>query len=338
MPEFRTSFEGYFSEEGKFHVSKMKDLYIGKDVNTKKGRMELIRALFRVFGELRTCEVENLLEKARVRHKSRVTLSGDLKSLTEEGSIEKVHKGFYRNKHPALFVPHEKDELFEFVKSCSYIVKEKTPKYPIGITYILSDKPRPKGLHYKFSDIGGKVLARCVQNILFSSYLRVAGQTHIPIVPCQLEGKAEIPEDWLEGIWREKAFKGKFLAAFLIDFQELRKWLKTEEGRNWLRDALQGTPKEFQRLASGIVKALEIIDKSGTSLEANEVAAKLEQLGVSGGEVGQIMTWILPYIDSEEIEGRVKYRISKEALNVVRGLLEIERGRDPAHMYELMKY
>ena len=336
MPKFQASFEGYLSEDGKFHASKMKELQIGKDVNTKKGRMELTRALFSGFGELHTCDLENLLEKARMHHKSRVTLSGDIKSLIEEGSIEKVRKGLYRNKYPSLFLPHEKDELLEFVESCNNIVKEKTPKYPIGTTYLLSDKSRPKGLHQKFSDIGEKVLARCVQNVLFSSYLQIGGQKHIPIAPIQLSGNADIPIPQLDTIWRNKAYKGKLLVAFLFDFEELQQCLSTPEGITLLRASLKDTPEELRLTSKAIVNALELIYKEGP-IEATIFSSELQKLSGGAATANAVMGYVLPYIDRAEVDGRIYYQINKESLNVVLGLVRIENGENPTRIFELMK-
>jgi hypothetical protein len=320
MSELRTSFDG-----------RALNLWIGKDLKTREGRRELIDMLLRVYGELRTFELTNLLEQATVHKRTRTTLSGDLKWLISQDKAEKVHKGLYRSKHPPLFPQniHERDELCKFAESCNYCVRQEMPRHPIGTTYILSKELRPKGWQHRFSDIGERVLARCVQNVLFSSYLRTAGQKHLPIAPCQLDGRAEIPDDWLERIWREKAFTGKILVAFAIDFQELHKWLKTTEGKNWLGTALKETPKEFRHISEGIVKALEFIDKN-SPVDANKVIHELENLGLSD-------VWILPYIESEEVEGRMQYRINAEGHNIMRGLTRIESGGDPAKTYRLMQ-
>ena len=320
MSELRASFQGRTS-----------NIWIGKDLKTKEGRRELINMLLTVYDELRTSELMNLLEQARVHNRTRTTLSGDLKWLINEDKAEKVHKGLYRSKHPPLFPQniHERDELCEFVRSCNCCVRQEMPRHPIGTTYILSKEPRPKGWQHRFLDIGEKVLARCVQNVFFSSYLATAGQKHLPIAPSQLDGRADIPKDWLEKIWREKAFRGKLLVAFEINFQELHKWLKTKEGRDWLGTTLKEMPKEFQDISKGILKALEFIDEN-SPVDVIKVVHELENLGLSD-------VWILPYVESEEVEGRVQYRINREGRNIMRGLTRIESGGNPAKIYRFMQ-
>jgi hypothetical protein len=105
--------------------------------------------------------------------------------------------------------------------------------------------------------------------------------------------------------------------------------LKTTEGKDWLGATLKETPKEFHHISKGIVKALEFIDKN-SPVDANKVIHELENLGLSD-------VWILPYIESEEVEGRVQYRINTEGHNIMRGLIRIESGGDPAKIYRLMQ-
>ena len=198
-----------------------------------------------------------------------------------------------------------------------------------------SDTPRPKGLQLKFVDIGHEVLLRCVQNILFSSYLQIAGQGHIPIAPRQLSGDTEIPKQQLEMIWEDKAYKGKLLVAFIIDFQELHKYLETSDGRVWLETSLKKTPKDLRQTSKAIVKTLELIYKEGT-INMSKLNSELKRTGIDTDVANKIMPYISPYIETDEID-HTYYRINKQSLNIVRGLVEIESGEDPHKVFELMK-
>lgn len=235
-----------------------------------------------------------------------------------------------------MFLPHEIEAFSEYARSCKHFVREEAPKHPIGTTYLLSNELPPKGFHHKFSDIGERVLSRCVQNVLFSSYLRVAGQKHVPIAPSLLEGGTEIPEGMFEEVWEKKAFKKQLLVAFLIDFQKLHDWLKTKQGGRWLRDTLKEMPDEYKQIARGITKALTLIEENEL-IDVDPLINRLEKLGIADNIVSQIITWILPYVESEEIGGRIQYRISPKTYNVVRGLQKIENGENPIDVYEHMK-
>lgn len=333
MPdEIRVSFRGCLSEEGlRIHDPRVQTTL---DIKTKKGREKLICLLLDLYGDLKTGVLIALLKNAGVHHRTRPTISKDLKSLIAQKKVECVKKGLYRSVRP-LLQSHEKQELRHFVESCDNYLKLEEPKHPIGTTYVFSDTPRPKGLQLKFVDIGHEVLFRCVQNVLFSSYLQIAGQGHIPIAPRQLSGDTEIPKQQLERIWEDKAYKGKLLVAFIIDFQELHKYLETSDGRVWLETSLKKTPKDLRQTSKAIVKTLELIYNEGP-INASKLNSELKRIGIDTDVANKIMPYILPYIETDEID-HTYYRINKQSLNIVRGLVEIESREDPHKVFELMK-
>lgn len=303
-------------------------LYVEVDGrNPTERRRKLIELLFNIFGKLKTREVCNYLQEAGIR-RSRQTVTSDLNLLEKRGEIERVHKGLYKSKGLMLFSNPIEEEVNKLVRDCAFWSKQNVQE-PAIVMYLLSTELRPRGFYYIFQDIAESVLARYIQCVMFSSYLRMAGQYHKPIAPCQLNSEVEIAEDEIDQILMEKGFKGKLVFIVSIDPQKIHRYLKTEEGRRWLREALKRIPHELELIAKGIEYVIELIIEK-TRISSEEAIQELGKISIPSKIANDIINMWLPFYlkKGEESDEFVTEQIDLGIYNMWRRWNQLHRSRE----------
>jgi len=308
-----------------------KEIIIGvPDPSSKEGRLEFIRLLMEMHGTLRTKDLIKFYKQAGIP-RSRRTLSNDLRLLVKEGRIKEKGKGIYYVEYRS-FDSYEIDQFSDFFKTCQYYKRQDLP-HPFETVHIFADQI-PQGLSYNFKDIGEKVLARSIQNIMFSSYLMLAGDRHIPLAPSQLKGEVLIPDAQTESIWEEKGLKGKLLVTFCIDLEGLHNLLKLEEGKPLLSQALKETLPKYRTITEGVEKALNMILDDGCP--ATETIAKELRAGPTEKCANEIEFYLLPFVERVEIDDKSHYRLRPEYCNMLQGWRQLSKGEDPERVYRNM--